>query len=76
MARKKKNIEVNDSTPEWVYCPTDEAKERPRRLLKRNIAIGGEITIKGKVVREATQAEYRELYEAGGHDKLIQKKKA
>lgn len=76
MARKKK-IETTDVTPaeRWVYVPTQEAKERPRFLLKKGIAIGGPLTVKGRAIPEATPAQYRALYEQG-YANLIEKKKA
>lgn len=48
------------------YEPTDMAKAKPVFILKKQVAIGADVlTGKGKLIKEADQNQYAELYEAG-----------
>lgn len=65
------------------YVPSARAKANPVRLVKKGYAIGGSIDIKPKApklpytVPEATQAQYKEYYEAcEGKTFLVEKQEA
>lgn len=63
------------------YVPNELAKKKPIYLVKRKVAIGGNITIPQTapklpvVIKEATPEQYKELYELG-FTRYIDKKKA